>query len=636
MIQLYIDGKPAIIKNGTSFKFYRENIYFTDAEDYTLDVTLPLQGCPENLAIFSAIHRPEMSAVHLIGKKYPFHFIAPPLDITGSAIVTEINEMEVKVQLLAGSSVLNFDSDDALGHDIYIDELDLGKAFDVSYQGDVYDGNGSGALSLTLNSNPGLLHQTYDNSPDKCVCFPVYSEESDTIVNQHYYWGYQYSNKHYGVRPFYFDKFSAQPYLLLVVERILKAVGYELDPNNAIAHSWMRNVFIVNGRNEYKYANILPHWTVAEFLKEVELFCGVYFTKHGSVINAIRKSEYYSNSEECVNIVDVIDEYTIEVSEEEEGSKDPRTGNVGYDFDNIDPMLQLPDEVWENAIVIEPFSSEAVMRSWIASNISDKAASLWLFSETENHKVFAYLQDTDDEWVLCEVDQAGSLIRGDKKRRDIDVSLRIVPSMMDMKPTKYGYYWKSVQTDKTIDNAFYVPVLKMNGAIDKIKENYSVNDIINPNAEKTENTSGSKPERIEVALFDGGKRSLGQFTFTKDKEDYSGQQETITDSIVIPLATGIPYVREDGVYYVELFTDTHTHRSLLLKEDCAIYDSLSVGKKIDTRVRHSFRFLDNIDLNPKAVFTIKGRKYACEKIEYTVEEAGMSPIKRGYFYELND
>ncbi len=54
MIQLYIDGKPAVIKSGTSFKFYRENIYFTDAEDYTLDVTLPLQGCPENLAIFSA------------------------------------------------------------------------------------------------------------------------------------------------------------------------------------------------------------------------------------------------------------------------------------------------------------------------------------------------------------------------------------------------------------------------------------------------------------------------------------------------------------------------------------------------------------------------------------------------------
>ena len=104
MRQLYIDGKPAVIKSGSSFKFYRENIYFTEAEDYTLDVTLPLRGCSENLAIFSAIHRPEMSAVHLIGKKYPFHFIAPPLDIEGSAIVTEINETDVKVQLLAGST----------------------------------------------------------------------------------------------------------------------------------------------------------------------------------------------------------------------------------------------------------------------------------------------------------------------------------------------------------------------------------------------------------------------------------------------------------------------------------------------------------------------------------------------------
>lgn len=635
MIQLYIDGKPAVIKNGTSFKFYRENIYFTDAEDYTLDITLPLQGCPENLVIFSAIHRPETSAVPLIGKKYPFRFIAPPLDIKGSAIVTEINATEVKVQLLAGSSVFNFDKTDAMGTEIYIDELDLGAAYDVTYPGIKYDGAGRGSLWSKIASSESLLHSTYDQSINKCVCFPIYSEGSDNMVNIHTVQNTERNGLRYLLGRD-FEYFAAQPYLLLIIERVLNAIGYRLNPDNAIAKSWQRHLFIANARNEYLYKRILPHWTVSEFLKEVSTFCGVLFVTEDDMVNIVRKADYYNNGAVTVPIVEVVDEYTTEISEEEEGSKDARTGNVGYDFGNADPMLLLPDEVWMKAIVEEPFSSESAMRSWIASNVTDKEKSMWLFSETENNRVYAYLQDTDDEWILCEVDQAGPIIRGDKKRREIDVSLRIVPSMMDMKPTKYGYYWKSGQTDKTIDNAFYVPVLKMNGAIDKIKENYSVNDTINPNAEKTENTSGSKPERIEVALFDGGKRSLGQFTFTKDKEDYSGQQETITDSIVIPLATGIPYVREDGVYYVELFTDTHTHRSLLLKEDCAIYDSLSVGKKIDTRVRHSFRFLDNIDLNPKAVFIIKGRKYACEKIEYTVEEAGMSPIKRGYFYELND
>lgn len=67
-----------------------------------------------------------------------------------------------------------------------------------------------------------------------------------------------------------------------------------------------------------------------------------------------------------------------------------------------------------------------------------------------------------------------------------------------------------------------------------------------------------------------------------------------------------------------------------------MYDILSAGKKIDTRCRRAFDFTDNIDVNPKDVFIIRNRKYACEKIEYNCDDDGTSPIKRGYFYEIND
>lgn len=632
MIQLYIENKPAVIKSGSSFKFYRENIYFTEAEDYTLDVTLPLQGCPENLAIFSAIHRPEMSAVPLIGKKYPFHFIAPPLDISGSAIVTEINELEVKVQLLAGANII--DDTSTLGNGIYIDELDLGKAFDVSYTGTQYDGNGKGALSFTLDKKPTLFHSVYDESIDKCVCFPVYSEGSDVVVNSHYYWGYQYSNKHYGIRPYFFEKFSAQPYLLLIVERVLNAIGYELDENNAIAKSWQRNIFIVNGRNEYRYNKILPHWTVSEFLKEVGLLCGVHFTVQGNKVNAIRKKQHYEDEEDVVHITDVIDEYSAEIYDEADSNEYQKTNNVGYDFEDIDPMLQLPDEVWENANVIESFSDENSMRQYAGSYDSSK--SNWLLSERKNHGVYAFMRDTDDSWLLCEVDQAGSLIREGNNGRNIDVSLRIVPAKMIMKPVHYGYYWKTGQMDMTIKNAFYVPMLMISGTIDSKPSTYSINDAINPNSDSNDDGSNVSVERIEVALFDNGVRSLGNYSFTKDKEDYSATTEVVTDSISIPLATGIPYTREDGVYFTELFTDKLTHKSLLFKEGTQMYETFNYGDRIDTRCKHIYQFLDNIDPNPKNIFNIRGRKYACQKIEYTVEEQGLSPIKRGYFYEIND
>lgn len=621
MIQLYIDNKPAVIKSGSSFKFYRENIYFTEAEDYTLDVTLPLQGCPENLDIFSAIHRPEMSAVPLIGKKYPFHFISPPLDISGSAIITEVNEQEVKVQLLAGATGIDIET---IGSSVYIDELDLGRAFDITHMIGTYDG---AVRNSFYTANITGVHSDYDNNPNKCVFFPIYSEEDDIVLNRHSGSSIDIvPNIEYCLSEDY-DKFSAQPYLLLIIERVLNSIGYELSPDNAIAQSWQRNIFIANGRNESKYANILPHWTVSEFLKEVSLFCGVNFIVEGNTINAVRKADFYSSNSEVSNITEVIDEYTTEISEEDEGSQDPLTGNVGYDFDSIDPMLQLPDEVWRKAIVVEPFDTIQLMRLWSGENIteSEQAKSKHLLSEKQAHGVYAFIKDYNlDDFTLCEVDQVGSIYR-DVKRREIDVSLRIVPTKMTMQPVRYLYKTEDGRRGK-LNDAFDVPMLMTSASIDKQPEYFSVNDAVNPNAEQV--SAPSKPERIEVALFDGG-----QINVLSEWTDPTGSSINIT----IPIATGIPYVRVDeNTYFTHLITTTYTQNSLLLKEGTPMYDILSTGKSIDTRCIHIFQFLDEIEPDPKKPFIIRGRKYACQKIEYTIEETGLSPIKRGYFYEIND
>lgn len=645
MRQLYIDGKPAVIKSGTSFKFYRENIYFTDAEDYTLDVTLPLQGCPENLAIFSAIHRPEMSAVHLIGKKYPFHFIAPPLDIAGSAIVSEINEKEVKVQLLAGSSVFNFDKTDALGHDIYIDELDLGCAYDVSL-GHIYTEAkdsvlpnyyiwGSLCMALNQKENGVDMHATYDNSPDGCVTFTIFSETTQHTANKHFYvlrktgdGGYETvyllkANNNGKGTPYDSVYIAAQPYLLLVLERVLKCIGYTLNPDNAIAQSWQRNIFIANVRNEYQYAKILPHWTVSEFLKEISLFCGVLFVTDGTTVNAVRKSDYYASSAKCVQLSEVVDEYTVEISEESEGSDDPRTGNVGYDFETIDPMLQIPDEVWQKATIVEPFYSESSMLQWIGANITEtqRKISNWIFSD--GAKTYAFIEDYDGYYGLTEIDMCGNIVRENATSRDVDVSLRIVPALM----RKYTIDYKAEGFDMHKD-AIAISMLSTQVARDKMVDTYSVNDAINPNVEK-DDSEYTKPERIEVALYSGGTK---RFSFA----DQGGNE----GEAIIPMPVGIPYLRDEGeVFFTEIYTDGYfDHKHLLLKKGIStgMYDILSAGKKIDTRCRRAFEFTDNIDVNPKDVFIIRNRKYACQKIEYTCEDEGVSPIKRGYFYEIND
>ena len=57
MITLLLNNKQAIIKNGTSIKLTRENPFFTGSGDYTLDVTLPLAGCKQNLEVLLLLER---------------------------------------------------------------------------------------------------------------------------------------------------------------------------------------------------------------------------------------------------------------------------------------------------------------------------------------------------------------------------------------------------------------------------------------------------------------------------------------------------------------------------------------------------------------------------------------------------
>lgn len=65
-MQLIIDGKNAVLKKGSSFDYVSENRSFSDADDYTLSITLPLSGCPENLDIFGHVDRMDIDSRHIV------------------------------------------------------------------------------------------------------------------------------------------------------------------------------------------------------------------------------------------------------------------------------------------------------------------------------------------------------------------------------------------------------------------------------------------------------------------------------------------------------------------------------------------------------------------------------------------
>ena len=120
-ISLQIDGKQAALKKGSSIEYVSENRAFTDADDYSMEIELPLADCPQNIAIFGLITRKDIDTEEIF-----FDAVLQDTNFykRGAVVITGITNEAVKVQFLEKRSYQNF-----FPHfdETYIDELDLGE-----------------------------------------------------------------------------------------------------------------------------------------------------------------------------------------------------------------------------------------------------------------------------------------------------------------------------------------------------------------------------------------------------------------------------------------------------------------------------------------------------------------------------
>lgn len=135
MLSLTINGSPAIVKDGTTFKLTRPNPLLTSASssstDYTMEIQLPLDGCAANWAIFAkegaTPAAPAASLLPLVGKTWAAKLCAPPLTIDGTAKLTSVSDGTAKVQFTARLALT--DNLTPEQEATYIDTLPLGYCF---------------------------------------------------------------------------------------------------------------------------------------------------------------------------------------------------------------------------------------------------------------------------------------------------------------------------------------------------------------------------------------------------------------------------------------------------------------------------------------------------------------------------
>lgn len=683
-MHLYIENKPAIIKAGTNVKLIRENSLLSSQSDRTFDVTLPLYA-PENQRIFGPLQRLEISKRPLVGRHFPFRLLCPPEEMAGTAVITSITEEEVKLQLLSGRYALEAAMLDDKGQDRYIDELPLGRAWDLLY-------NFNYGHDAAFSSQEIIRSYAYDNqdlwlerafSPSgrykksqgyqNFVAFPIYATgegggwANEFVVQnlvENKKWTVQQFNLRATVKNNHLraadDVYVApQPYLCYVIERVLLALGFYCSPaHDALRQCWLKDIFIANARATLKLHKMLPHWTVREFFEQCRLFLGIYFTtaydpgqqRNVAYINLRRNRIKKINQIDQTNIrplhhITSAFSYSLEDNPESE-EKDITRANVSYAFPDISPLYVLPDEVWENANIVEVNTYEEMEDYKNNNEKKPKLKSTLFFYEG---LIYAYLEVADKEWDFAEVDKAGArrtfnhFIRPSRPNgpndtteiipeRNINISLKIVPAQIGYFDIVSGSQylvgnrdtktWTSANTSYDKNKHYILHFLTADTRTPPPDEGYCISDTL---LQKEKNPAAQKRDIIEVGYNPGKSFPAIALDGTVMQEEYPR----------VAGAYGLTwYPLGEGNKLSDSLRENYPFSLKGNNAQTIATETLNPGFSISTKAELVISFTDEGQFSPEDIYLIQGRRYLCRQLEFTFSTEGLNPLKKGYFYEI--
>lgn len=683
-MHLYIENKPAIIKAGTNVKLIRENALLSSQSDRTFDVTLPLYA-PENQRIFGPLQRLEISKRPLVGRHFSFRLLCPPEEMAGTAVITSITEEEVKLQLLSGRYALEAAMLDDKGQDRYIDELPLGRAWDLLYNFN-YGHDAAFASQETIRSyaydyQPQWLERAFSPSGrykenqgyQNFVAFPIYATGegggwANEFVVQSFFENKQWTGQQFNLRATVKKNFlraaddvyiAPQPYLCYVIERVLIALGFYCSPaHDALRQCWLKDIFIANARATLKLHKMLPHWTVREFFEQCRLFLGIDFTtaydprqqRNVAYINLRRNRIKKINQTNQTNIrplhhITSAFSYSLEDNPESE-EKDITRANVAYAFPDISPLYVLPDEVWENANIVEVKTYEEMEAYKDDPNLKSKLKSTLFFYEG---LIYAYLEVKSGEWDFAEVDKAGArrtfnhFIRPSRPNgpndtteiipeRNINISLKIVPAQIGYFDIVSGSQyltgnratktWTSANTAYNNQKHYILHFLTADTRLPPPDEGYCISDAL---LQKDKNPAAQKRDIIEVGYNPG--KSFRTFPSGKGLE---------TDEIPnVPGAYGLTWYPIDAKFHLsDSLQETYPFSLKGNHPETIATETLNPGFSISTKAELVISFTDEGQFSPEDIYLIQGRRYLCRQLEFTFSTEGLNPLKKGYFYEI--
>ena len=673
MTTLYLNGKRAVIDEGQALKLVRENIYFTKSGTYTYNISLPV--CTENIAIFGMLSRKDVNKSEVI---FSAKLVVNNRDLlNGTATVTNISEDEIKVQLLGGNSELNFYNKN---ESRYIDELPLGTWYDVAgisssdltmrtmasriQSAFTSDVSSAGVDTAYKNLCKKLWNENTKEAPIDWVALPCVNENFDVTCNNFGIKTYTDSNGNSKRCPAINNLdtvyLSAQPYLVQMIERIFENLGYPVQENCLRDNEFFMHLVIVTANNRSAIARSLPHWTVSQFIEEVENLFGVVFLINESTKKTLIKSrgDFFNDNIEYID--KILDEYSVSIETDE--TSDIANANVGY-AEVTDVYDRIDDDIREMAKIDTTYNNETDLANGLQNLVTKlsqdrgngqtstgllkhkgtifKVCGHSFIIELYDH-VDAQNRTYTNHAKTIAIDEFANLINVEGKK-EVDIELKICPAK-SINDGEVNFYKDNGGISYTKPCFHLVKADNTDPAGIENETNIYIAGLISGETELVD----TKEDIMSICLYDGGMAKRAE---TDSNDGYPSSLLTQVENFLFYPAGYIKDQWQANTYTGGGTLQKFAYESLALNID-STYRTI-IGhkytfktfysevfkklKKIDTQVKYCFKFItDRMDLPVNSTFIIRNKKFVCEKLEYNIKTDGVSELVTGYFYELEE
>lgn len=622
-MRITINGKEAVIKSGSTFEFISENRYFTGSDSYTLAMEFPLAGCPQNQRIFGHINRIDIEAKQYIfdceirsGKFYK----------SGSITITGIGDKTVKCQFLEGRSVQNYD--DTLDK-IYINELNLGS------WPDIYSSNSVAEQFLSVDNGSYVALPWVNNSSGNVQNEMVWNSEY-TVLN----WSRDFTQSSE-------RRVSFQPYMIFIFKRIFEILDYKIDIDAWIRSKW-KDLLICNtvpgawDKTEWSFS--LPHWTIDEFLDELEKLMNCSFEVDN--ISKSIKMSFPSTASASQNVINIsaINEFNATKTEEDESEYEESMGKKYADSDGsvwTEYTTSLPKKVLEHQKTLGPgmhkVTFAVVDARTLDIGIDDNCYNIRQDEYIYRNSDFCFNpRNTNDFYTMkgkmkpisimapipelqFYAQKVGEFAEIEPKANGESKELRIVPVIIDEVEFDFLPFLECGELKD--DSAIYEDWDGTTSRGDYYIRKYN------------EIESSAVYDKIYVAFWNHNIREAitERITFETKAPTSSSTSSRTKRMIPHPVVSNYnPAWIENGVLpkYIKIDESSKSKYSL------ALTASNVVNKEIDALTKYEIKFIANDIPDVGSIFEIKGQLFLCKKISATISENGMSQMLKGEFYKI--